>query len=102
MSKWPWPERFEQDGALLARLVGRLRNLKRPVNRVRGLGGRQDPLAPREQDGRSEDVVLEVRLGAGASLDVAGLQDFGPATVMLVNRHAMSDTVRGERLAEVP
>jgi Fe-S cluster assembly scaffold protein SufB len=32
--------------------------------------------------------TLEVRLAPGATLDVAGLQEFGPQTVMLVNRHA--------------
>ena len=34
------------------------------MNRVRGLGRRQDPFGSRKQDGRGEDVVLEVRLGA--------------------------------------
>ncbi len=39
----------EQDGALLARLVGRLCDLQRPVDRVGSLGRRQDPLRSGEQ-----------------------------------------------------
>jgi Fe-S cluster assembly scaffold protein SufB len=51
-----------------------------------------DEQSPSVDDGSGSQALwwgtLEVRLGPGASLDVAGLQDFGPATVMLVNRHA--------------
>jgi Fe-S cluster assembly scaffold protein SufB len=32
--------------------------------------------------------TMEVRLGEGASLDVAGEQDFGPSTIGFINRHA--------------
>src|SRR5206468_660615 len=46
--------KVEQDGALLARLVGRLRNLQRPVNGVRGLRRRENSLASREEHGRGE------------------------------------------------
>src|SRR5207245_3234620 len=54
----------EQDRALLPRLVRSLRDLKRAVNRVRRFRRRENSLAAREQNGGSEDVVLEIGLGA--------------------------------------
>src|SRR5918995_1400626 len=41
----------EQDRALLAGLVGGARSANRAVNRVRGLGRREDALAAGEEDG---------------------------------------------------
>src|SRR2546423_10274222 len=54
----------EEDRALLARLVGLLRRLHRAVDRMRGLRGGEDSLAPCAEPGRGETVVLEVGLGA--------------------------------------
>lgn len=42
-------------------------------------------------DGHAQSLwtgTMEVHLGAGATLDVAGEQDFGPSTIACVNRHA--------------
>jgi len=50
-----------------------------------------EDLTPGDQDVSSQSLwwgTLEVRLAPDATLDVAGLQDFGPSTVAFVNRHA--------------
>ena len=52
----------EEDRPLLSRLVGLPCGLERPVDRVRGLGRRDDPLARRKEDGRSEHIALDVGL----------------------------------------
>src|SRR5437764_1403808 len=70
-----------EDCPLFARLVRCLRYLKGAVDRMRGLGSGQDPLAPREQDGRGEDVVLEIGLGADQPV-ARELRDQGRDTVI--------------------
>lgn len=46
------------------------------------------PGGPAERDQSLWSGTLEVVLGEGATLDIAAEQDFGPATVAFVNRHA--------------
>src|SRR4029453_4874640 len=53
----------EQDRPLPALLVCGPRDLEGSVNCVRRLGGGEDALAAGEDEGRGEDVVLQVRLG---------------------------------------
>ena len=60
----PVAGQVEKDRPLLARIVCRLRSLKRPVNCVRRFGRGENAFAAREEDRGGEDVVLGVRLRA--------------------------------------